>query len=65
MVYIAVSRGASDAQIFANDRGKLAESLGRNVSRESAHKAERAISPVQQMSRNRRNLRVPLEWNLA
>jgi len=48
MAYVAVSRGASDAQIFTNDRGRLAEALSRDVSHESAHRAEKAISPVQQ-----------------
>jgi len=48
MAYVAVSRGASDAQIFTNDRGRLAEALSRDVSHESAHKAEKAVSPVQQ-----------------
>lgn len=48
MAYVAVSRGASDAQIFTNDRGRLAEALSRDVSHESAHKAEKAISVVQQ-----------------
>jgi conjugative relaxase-like TrwC/TraI family protein len=48
MAYVAVSRGASDAQIFTNDRGRLAEALGRDVSHESAHKAEKVVSPVQQ-----------------
>ena len=48
MAYVAVSRGASDAQIFTNDRGRLAEALSRDVSHESAHRAEKAVSPVQQ-----------------
>lgn len=48
MAYVAVSRGASDAQIFTNDRGRLAEALGRDVSHESAHKPEKAVSPVKQ-----------------
>jgi hypothetical protein len=48
MAYVAVSRGASDCQIFTNDRGRLAEALSRDVSHESAHKAEKAVSPVQQ-----------------
>lgn len=48
MAYVAVSRGASDAQIFTNDRGRLAEALSRDVSHESAHKAEKAVAPVQQ-----------------
>jgi hypothetical protein len=34
--------------ILTNDRGRLAEALSRDVSHESAHKAERMISPVQQ-----------------
>ena len=46
MAYVAVSRGASDAQIFTNDRGRLAEALSRDVSHESAHKPEKAIAPV-------------------
>ena len=48
MAYVAVSRGACDAQIFTNERGRLAEALSRDVSHESAHKAERAIPSVQQ-----------------
>lgn len=47
MAYVAVSRGASDAQIFTNDRGRLAEALSRDVSHESAHEAEKAVSPAQ------------------
>jgi len=48
MAYVAVSRGATDAQIFTNDRGRLAEALSRDVSHESAHKAEKAVSSAQQ-----------------
>lgn len=48
MAYVAISRGACDAQIFTNDRSRLAEALGRDVSHESAHRPERVISPVQQ-----------------
>lgn len=48
MAYVAVSRGASDAQIFTNDRSRLSEALSRDVSHESAHKAEKSVSPVQQ-----------------
>lgn len=48
MAYVAVSRGAFDAQIFTNDRARLAEALGRDVSHESAHKAEKAVASVQQ-----------------
>lgn len=49
MAYVAVSRGACDAQIFTNDRSRLAEALSRDVSHESAHKAEKATSPAQQV----------------
>lgn len=48
MAYVAVSRGAHDAQIFTNDRSRLAEALSRDVSHESAHKAERAVSSVRE-----------------
>lgn len=48
MAYVAVSRGAYDAQIFTNDRSRLGEALSRDVSHDSAHKAERTISPVQE-----------------
>jgi hypothetical protein len=34
--------------IFTNDRGRLAEALSRDVSHESAHKAEKTVSTVQQ-----------------
>jgi len=48
MAYVAVSRGASDAQIFTNDRDRLAETLSRDVSHECAHKAEKVVSPARQ-----------------
>jgi conjugative relaxase-like TrwC/TraI family protein len=51
MAYVAVSRGAEDAQLFTNDREKLPEALGHDVSHESAHtpvmKPEQAITPPQ------------------
>jgi ATP-dependent exoDNAse (exonuclease V) alpha subunit len=37
MAYVSVSRGAHDAQIFTSDRDKLAATLSRNVSHQSAH----------------------------
>jgi hypothetical protein len=37
MAYVAVSRGAEDAQLFTNDREKLPQALGHDVSHESAH----------------------------
>ena len=51
MAYVAVSRGAEDAQIYTNDRAKLPEALGHDVSHESAHtptiKPEQSIKPPQ------------------
>jgi hypothetical protein len=47
----AVSRGAEEAQLFTNDREKLLQALGHDVSHESAHvpamKPEQAITPPQ------------------
>jgi ATP-dependent exoDNAse (exonuclease V) alpha subunit len=40
MAYVAVSRGAQDAQIFTSDREKLPEALSRDVSHQSAHTPE-------------------------
>ncbi len=37
MAYVAVSRGAYDAQIYTNDREMLPQALGHDVSRQSAH----------------------------
>jgi UvrD-like helicase C-terminal domain len=37
MAYVAVSRGAQDAQIFTNDRNELPIALNREVSHQSAH----------------------------
>jgi conjugative relaxase-like TrwC/TraI family protein len=51
MAYVAVSRGAEDAQLYTNDREKLPEVLGHDVSHESAHlptlKPEQSIKPPQ------------------
>ena len=51
MAYVAVSRGAEDAQLFTNDRAKLPQALGHDVSHESAHmpaiKPELSITPQQ------------------
>jgi ATP-dependent exoDNAse (exonuclease V) alpha subunit len=52
MAYVAVSRGAHDAQLFTNDRENLGAALGHDVSHRSADapevKQERAIAPPQQ-----------------
>ncbi len=51
MAYVAVSRGAHDAQIFTSDRQQLPQALSRDVSHQSAHVPEirqetgRAIQP--------------------
>jgi ATP-dependent exoDNAse (exonuclease V) alpha subunit len=54
MAYVAVSRGAYDAQLYTNDREKLPEALGHDVSRQSAlmlaMKPEQAITPQQEVS---------------
>jgi hypothetical protein len=58
MAYVAVSRGAHDAQIFTNDREKLPAALGHDVSHESAHvpemkpeqKREQAITPQREIA---------------
>jgi ATP-dependent exoDNAse (exonuclease V) alpha subunit len=44
MAYVAVSRGAHDAQLFTNDREKLPAALGHDVSHQSAHAPEIASS---------------------
>lgn len=51
MAYVAVSRGAHDAQLFTNDREKLPAALGHDISHQSAHTPEIASAkPVQQES---------------
>ena len=40
MAYVAVSRGAHDAQLFTSDREGLGAALGRDVSHRSAHAPE-------------------------
>ena len=41
LAYVAVSRGRYDAQVYTNDKGQLAEQLGRDVSHRSAMEANR------------------------
>jgi len=58
MAYVAVSRGAYDAQIFTNDREKLGAALGHDVSHSSAHapemkpeqKQELAVTPEREIA---------------
>jgi len=52
VAYVAVSRGAYDAQIFTNDREKLGAALGHDVSHSSAHAPE--MKPEQKQSRQSR-----------
>lgn len=47
MAYVSVSRGQWDAQIFTNNREKLPQALGHDVSHQSACKPEQAIAPLQ------------------
>jgi hypothetical protein len=56
--YVAVLRGAYDAQIFTNDREKLGAALGHDVSHTSAHasemkpeqKQEQAVTPQREIA---------------
>jgi conjugative relaxase-like TrwC/TraI family protein len=48
MAYVSISRGQWDAQIFTNDREKLPQALGHDVSHQSAYKPEQAVAPLQQ-----------------
>jgi hypothetical protein len=48
MAYVAVSRGAYDAQFFTNDREKLGAALGHDVSHQSAHAPEVKQQPRDQ-----------------
>ena len=53
MAYVAVSRGAYDAQLFTNDREKLGAALGHDVSHRSANapemKQEQSIAPQREI----------------
>ena len=48
MAYVAVSRGAQDAQIFTSDRQQLPQVLSRDVSHQSAHVPEFKSQPQQE-----------------
>jgi ATP-dependent exoDNAse (exonuclease V) alpha subunit len=54
MAYVSVSRGQWDAQIFTNDREKLPQALGHDVSHSSAHvpemKQEQAVTPQREIA---------------
>ena len=51
MAYVAVSRGAFDAQLFTSNREKLGAALGHDVSHQSAHVPE--IKPNQSIASQR------------
>jgi conjugative relaxase-like TrwC/TraI family protein len=51
MAYVAVSRGAHDAQIFTSDRQQLPQMLSRDVSHQSAHVPEVQQEPERQQQR--------------
>jgi hypothetical protein len=69
MAYVAVSRGAYDAQIFTNDREKLGAALGNDVLDSSAHapemkpeqKQEQAVTPQWEIGRSRSRASI-LAW---
>jgi ATP-dependent exoDNAse (exonuclease V) alpha subunit len=43
MAYVSISRGQFDAQIFTDNREKLPQALGHDVSHQSAHQPEQAM----------------------
>ena len=54
LAYVAVSRGRYDAQIYTNDKGQLAEQLGRDVSHRSAIEPSReSVSPAREIEPHR------------
>jgi hypothetical protein len=63
MAYVSVSRGAHDAQIFTNDREKLPQALGHEVSQQSAHTPqigiEKTVSPQQDVGEKIKPQSVP------
>ncbi|HEY1575657.1 MAG TPA: hypothetical protein VGF82_01110 [Terracidiphilus sp.] len=48
MAYVSVSRRQWDAQIFTNDREKLSQALGHDVSHQNAYKPEQSVAPIRQ-----------------
>jgi conjugative relaxase-like TrwC/TraI family protein len=53
MAYVAVSRGAHDAQIFTNDVAALPKALGHEVSHAQAHVPELVVTPqVKEIAEN-------------
>jgi len=56
MAYVAVSRGAYDAQFFTNDREKLGAALGHDVSHQSAHAPEVKQGPREDQTTPQREI---------
>ena len=50
MACVAVSRGAEDAQLYTDDRQKLLEALGHDVSHESAQHADAKAGAIHQVA---------------
>jgi conjugative relaxase-like TrwC/TraI family protein len=46
MAYVSISRGQFDAQIFTDNREKLPQALGHDVSHQSAYKPEHSIPKI-------------------
>ena len=44
MAYVSISRGQFDARIFSDNREKLSQALGHDISHQSAYKPERAVA---------------------
>ncbi len=56
MAYVAVSRGAQDAQLFTNDREGLGMALGRDVSHRSALVPDAPLPQQEVVPRIERNI---------
>ena len=53
LAYVALSRGRDDAQIYTNDKSRLAEALNRDVSHRAAIDPTRApAAPAQTLERS-------------
>ena len=53
VAYVAVSRGAYDAQIFTNDAGRLGHALSRDVSRAPAIQQAPVSHAIEQAAEQR------------
>jgi conjugative relaxase-like TrwC/TraI family protein len=65
MAYVSVSRGQWDAQIFTNDRGALAETLGHDVSHKSAYQPQQALAPIAQQFAETHTLRQDFDQGIG